>query len=41
MVIDWFSRDQDYKNYTPGIIIALVVCILDIFVASKIEVNIN
>lgn len=40
-VIDWFSKGQNYKNYTPGMIISLVICILNIFVASKIEVNIN
>ncbi|KAL5236076.1 hypothetical protein ACI65C_003486 [Semiaphis heraclei] len=37
-VIDWFSKGQNYKNYTPGMIISLVICILNIFVASKIEV---
>ncbi|XP_060874398.1 major facilitator superfamily domain-containing protein 6-B-like [Metopolophium dirhodum] len=37
-VIDWFSKGQDYKNYTPGMIIALMACILDISVALKIEV---
>lgn len=40
MVIDWFSKGQDYKNYTPGIIIALMAGILDLFVALKIKVNI-
>jgi len=40
-VIDWFSKGQNYKNYTPGMIISLVTCTLNIFVASKIEVNIN
>ncbi|XP_022182048.1 major facilitator superfamily domain-containing protein 6-A-like isoform X2 [Myzus persicae] len=38
MVIDWFSKGQDYKNYTPGIIIALMAGILDLFVALKIKV---
>ncbi|XP_050057858.1 major facilitator superfamily domain-containing protein 6-A-like isoform X2 [Aphis gossypii] len=36
-VVDWFSRGQDYKNYTPGMIIALVMNILDLYVASKFE----
>jgi len=40
-VIDWFSKGQDYKNYTPGMIISLVTCSLNVFVALKIEVNIN
>jgi len=40
-VIDWFSRGQDYKNYTPGMIMALVMNILDLYVASEFEVNKN
>lgn len=36
-IIDWFSRSQDYKNYTPGMIMALVMTILDLYVASRIE----
>ncbi|CAI6363531.1 unnamed protein product [Macrosiphum euphorbiae] len=37
-VIDWFSRGKDYKNYTPGMIIALTACILDVFVVLKFKV---
>ncbi|KAL4092012.1 hypothetical protein QTP88_026595 [Uroleucon formosanum] len=39
VVIDWSSKGQVYKNYTPSKIIVLMVNILDIYVVSKIEIN--
>lgn len=40
-VVDWFSKEKKYKNYTPGFIIALVFQILDTFVLWKIEASID
>lgn len=39
--VDWFSKGQDYKNYTPIFIISLMCNLLNIYVATKIDVNIN
>lgn len=39
--VDWFSKGQDYKNYTPIYVISLICNLLNIYVATKIEVIIN
>ncbi|XP_022177883.1 major facilitator superfamily domain-containing protein 6-like [Myzus persicae] len=36
--VDWFSKGQDYKNYTPIYVISLICNLLNIYVATKIEV---
>ncbi|CAI6371832.1 unnamed protein product [Macrosiphum euphorbiae] len=36
--VDWYSKEQEFKNYTPCFVIALMCFILDIFVVSNIEV---
>ncbi|XP_029346520.1 uncharacterized protein LOC107883906 [Acyrthosiphon pisum] len=35
--VDWNSKEQEFKNYTPCFVIALMCFILDIFVVSNIE----
>uniref|UniRef100_A0A2S2RAT1 Major facilitator superfamily domain-containing protein 6 n=1 Tax=Sipha flava TaxID=143950 RepID=A0A2S2RAT1_9HEMI len=37
--VDWYSKGQEYKNYTPGYIIALILFLLDIYVITKIEIT--
>jgi len=39
--VDWFSKGQKYKNYTPIFVISLICNLLNIYVATKIEVIIN
>ncbi|CAH1726834.1 unnamed protein product [Aphis gossypii] len=36
--VDWYSKEQDYKNYTPCFVISLICFILDIIVVSTIKV---
>ncbi|CAI6371734.1 unnamed protein product [Macrosiphum euphorbiae] len=36
--VDWFSRGQEYKNYTPVFVISLICNLLNIYVATKIEI---
>lgn len=36
--VDWFSKGLDYKNYTPIFVISLICNLLNIYVATKIEV---
>jgi len=38
MCVDWFSKELEYKNYTPGFIISLICYILDTYVVSKMKV---
>lgn len=37
--VDWFSKGQEFKNYTPGFIISLVLFLIDIYIVTKIEVS--
>lgn len=37
--VDWFSKGQEFKNYTPAFIIALVLFLIDIYVVTKIEAS--
>jgi len=36
--VDWFSKGLDYKNFTPMFVISLICNLLNIYVATKIEV---
>ncbi|VVC46192.1 Major facilitator superfamily domain,Major facilitator superfamily associated domain [Cinara cedri] len=36
--VDWFSKGQEYKNYTPAFAISLVCFFCDIIIVSNIEV---
>ncbi|XP_022179023.1 major facilitator superfamily domain-containing protein 6-like isoform X2 [Myzus persicae] len=38
LCVDWYSKEQEFKNDTPCFVIALICFILDIFVVSNIKV---
>lgn len=37
-LIDWYSGESPIKNYTPGIIVSIVLLLADLLVAFKIDV---
>jgi len=39
--VDWFSKGQEFKNYTVGYIISLICFILDLYVSTKLEASKN
>lgn len=39
--IDWYSKGQKHKNYLPSFVLSVICYVLDLYVVSKIEVNIN
>lgn len=40
-LIDWYSKGESTKDYTPGIILWTVLLLVDLFVAFQIQVNTN
>ncbi|XP_060874136.1 major facilitator superfamily domain-containing protein 6-A-like [Metopolophium dirhodum] len=36
--VDWYSAGLDYKNYTPGYVIALLCFLLDIYVVCNLKI---
>lgn len=38
--VDWYSKGQQHKDYTPCFVIASLSSLLDAYVLTKIEVNI-
>ncbi|XP_026813025.1 major facilitator superfamily domain-containing protein 6-A-like [Rhopalosiphum maidis] len=39
--VDWFSKGLEYKNHTPGFIISLICYLLDLYVVSRITMNVQ